>query len=567
MKIIARFFIIITVAMAPGIFFGLEQPIIYQNYDVSWVVDDNSYIYKASLGLLSEPSIKYSKGVPIPFGRERNSQRSEILQGSPCSICIIYPYPSLRLGSVWGAKIMSYVLDGPAKFINRNIVFINNLILNIFCSLIIYFLLIRRYKFEFVIGIIFIISWNVAYTYTIYDYGAHFLFGLLPLLVAAYLIECKTSKLRALSIGILTSIAFISSSQVLFLCPIYAYLFYEKFKKENYINIFLLIFGSMLVPALILICDYSDFYKVNGLATYIFNQISYKTAVDGLFLDRSFKYKMIWDLSIFNPLFVPICTITLFALLLNIKKANIIKEKIYILIASSTLITIAVIALPIPRATFPYEILIFLLLFVVIWNSRIKALLFIFIALYIINFMIGADRSVNNKIYNLINSTPDSSYVYEIDVKPILLEYRTLIKKGNTSQASMSLALSKSILGTRKDGICTLAMKMSKDGITYLYYKPEIIQDIYLFTHRVKEDKNMIPKEEMPFLYEVFKNSDNLGIVYYKPSYWLDILTSSYGYYLIYSNAFSNMYFNGVKLNFNAYIKIDNLVKNYCNIN
>ena len=149
-----------------------------------------------------------------------------------------------------------------------------------------------------------------------------------------------------------------------------------------------------------------------------------------------------------------------------------------------------------------------------------------------------------------------------------MYKYKNISNSNNSinlnNNNNLKIAFNNTIISMDKSKICNKVKELSSKKIEYIQFKPEFIQDIYLYTHLVKENQNINPKEKMLFLYEIFKNSQELKIESVAVNYWLDILSSSYGYYLVYNNKFSEKYFDNYLINKISYIPVQNLIKKYC---
>lgn len=102
------FFISIILSIAVILFtfknYGINPYIDYE--DGKTFKGDSQYIFQPSHNLFKNYEKKYSKETWLPFLREKQQERVEIKPPSKLEeiLTVIYPYPSLRIGSVWLVK-------------------------------------------------------------------------------------------------------------------------------------------------------------------------------------------------------------------------------------------------------------------------------------------------------------------------------------------------------------------------------------------------------------------------------------------------------------------------------
>ena len=423
------FFISILLSLIVIIFtfnnYGINP---YVNYeDGKTFKGDTQYIFQPSHNLYKNYEEKYSKQTWLPFLREKQQERAQIISPSKFDeiFTSIYPYPSLRIGSVWVVKTLEtlgfYKIFDP-KFLNINPMIITNTFLFLVCSLLIHFLsnLYLNSKLGLLFNSLFIT--NICLNHTIFVHMGHFLLGLVLYLLTLILIY-KKSLSRIFWSGFFLIFSLTSSSQSIFLAPLIIMAYFYKHKNPFQLKkIFAGLMGIIIIPTYIFLCDQSYFYQINDFTTFFQNYISYKEAVNGLLIYPD------WDsLIILNPLitdnFYFLLLLPVFLACYRLKKLNYKMNLVNILIIGLgilfSLILIYNLYIPIPRASFGYTLILSLIMgLICYYDSKINysKTLNIFIFCLFANFVLSSSFFVKNLVKFSYLGHPKANEVFHEDV-------------------------------------------------------------------------------------------------------------------------------------------------------
>ena len=535
---------------------------------------DATYTIQPAELLFSGSEIKYSKNVWDPFWRQEQAEREQVVSPGDREGLFqsLYPFPPLRAGTIWSVAAMNAL--GFFDFfgsLNTKIdkMMIVNYTFFVLCSGLLVLLVSLNINLHAATLANFVFLGNTALNHTVFSHGGHFLLGFAPFLISMLFLSIGHT-LTTLIAGFFLSYALVSSSQALFVAPLFLLLIYKNPKLLSWRSILSGGFGFALPIVYLLLVEQTDFFKANGFHTYFEYLTRYSSDVASLAI-----FKDIWNVYNPSPMYTdPFFFIFLLPMLLSLggilwhrRLPGLVSlSEIAIVLTASlcSLILIIIFYIPIPRASFGYTMLLTTL---VGWfaykadmtHHRKNIFSVIFSICLILNFV----GSSNNKLHSfaeirLLGHPPKGEVFFGDSGPKRAFSGWTL---ANGAEAGVDIGK-----------LCEFSQSLVAKNKNYIAFDKRLLHENYLMPHRVQHKDRMVEesKSELALYQTLFEHKDKIEH-FERPNYfWLSHAQSSYFYaFIIRQNIKDYLYapvFKTVDMTKSHYFVVNSAREYSCNL-